>query len=378
MALTVARHLDNRLAKAIGFARQARGVMTVTERGAKTVSQSRPAVPARTSTRDGSIGVLLVNLGSPVRADTGSVRRYLREFLSDPRVIETPKIIWWPILNLIVLARRPARTAHAYQTVWNNERNEAPLITITRSQSDKLGAALAADGVIVDWAMRYSLPTIEERLTGLIEAGCERILIAPLYPQYSASTTATVNDIAFGALQKMRWQPALRTLPAYYDEPTYIAALATTLEAGLAKLPFDPELVLVTYHGLPLSYIAAGDPYQRQCEETTRLLRQRLGWPEDRLMITYQSRFGGAEWTGPYTDAVIPDLARRGTRRIAVVMPGFSSDCLETLEEMAVRNGELFRENGGVDYAAIPCLNDSPEGMLAIETVVRRELSGWL
>jgi len=326
----------------------------------------------------GRIGVLLVNLGSPDKADAPSVRRYLREFLSDPRVIETPKVIWWPILNLFVLARRPAKTAHAYQTVWNTERDEAPLVTITRSQAEKLGAALANDGVVVDWAMRYAAPSIGDRLTALKEAGCDRILVAPLYPQYSASTTATANDVAFDALQKMRYQPAIRTLPAYYDEPSYIDVLATSLRAGLAELDFEPERVLITYHGLPLSYIAAGDPYGDQCVATTRLLLERLDWPEGRVMITYQSRFGRTEWLGPYTDETIVDLARSGTRRIVVMMPGFSSDCLETLEEMAIRNAEVFRENGGVDYAAIPCLNDSPEGMRVIETVVRRELSGWL
>jgi len=347
----------------------------------KPAESARPASSGPTpkvGAGHGRVGVLLVNLGSPGKADPSSVRRYLREFLSDPRVIETPKVIWWPILNLFVLARRPVRTAHAYRSVWNTERDEAPLIGITRSQAEKLGRALAGEGILVDWAMRYAAPSIGSRLTAMIEAGCGRILIAPLYPQYSASTTATANDVAFATLQKMRWQPAIRTLPAYYDHTVYIDALATSLQAGLAKLAFEPELVLITYHGLPLSYIAAGDPYGDQCVATTRLLCERLGWPESRLTITYQSRFGRAEWLGPYTEETIAELAKGGTKRIVVMMPGFSSDCLETLEEMAVRNAELFREHGGEEYAAIPCLNDSPEGMSVIESVVRRELSGWL
>ncbi len=326
----------------------------------------------------GRVGVLLVNLGSPAKAESGAVRRYLREFLSDRRVIETPRWIWLPILNLIVLARRPVRTAHAYQTVWNNERDEAPLITITRSQAEKLGQALAEDGVIVDWAMRYGERTVASRLDALKRAGADRILVAPLYPQYSASSTATVNDVAFAALQKMRWQPAIRTLPAYYNDPAYIEALALSLKRALAGLPFEPEKVLITYHGLPLSYIAAGDPYGDQCVETTRLLVARLGWPDSRIMITYQSRFGNDAWLGPYTEEAIPDVAKSGIKRIVVMMPGFAADCLETLEEMGVRNAEVFREYGGEDYAAVPCLNDSPESVAMLETLVRRELSGWL
>jgi ferrochelatase len=322
--------------------------------------------------------VLLCNLGSPTAAESGAVRRYLREFLSDPWVIETPRWMWLPSLNGIILVRRPVRTAADYRKIWNTERNEAPLVTIVRSQAERLGAALAAEGVIVDWAMRYQRRSVGERMRALAEAGADRILVAPLYPQYSASATATVNDVAFAALQAMRAQPAVRTLPAYYDDPVYIDALAASLERGLAGLKFEPEKILVTYHGLPRSYVDAGDPYERQCEETTRLLKAKLGWPDSRFMITYQSRFGKSEWTRPYTEEVIAELPKQGVKRIAVVMPGFSSDCLETLEEMRVRNAELFHENGGTDYAAIPCLNDSPEGMRTFVTVVRREVLGWV
>jgi ferrochelatase len=210
------------------------------------------------------------------------------------------------------------------------------------------------------------------------DAGCERILLAPLYPQYSAATTATANDAAFAALARMRWQPAVRTLPPYYDAPGYIDALADTIRASVAALPFVPEVVLASYHGLPKAYLLKGDPYYCHCEKTTRLLRDALGWPAEKLPASYQSRFGRGEWLQPYTDVTIAALAKKGVRRMAVVMPGFSADCLETLEEIALRGAATFRENGGADFAAIPCLNDSAPGMRMIETLVRKELSGWI
>jgi len=328
----------------------------------------------------GRIGVLLVNLGSPAGTDYWSMRRYLKEFLSDRRVIEVPKWRWWLILNLFVLTARPSKSGHAYSIVWNKERNEGPLVTVTRSQAEKHGAALGAsdDRILVDWAMRYGEPTIGARIEALKAAGCDRILIVPLYPQYAAATTATVNDVAFAKLQTMRWQPALRTLPPYHDDPAYIDALAASLSASLAKLDFEPELVLASFHGLPREYLDKGDPYHCQCQKTTRLLREKLGWPKERLRTVFQSRFGRAEWLQPYTDVTIAELAKGGVRRLAVVMPGFSADCLETLEEIAIRGGETFHQNGGEQYAAIPCLNDSPEGMGLLETLVRRELAGWI
>lgn len=346
-----------------------------------TVSPPDPAAflpPGHPPVRFGKVGVLLVNLGSPSGTDYWSVRRYLKEFLSDRRVIEVARPVWWVILNLFVLTTRPQKTGHAYGIVWNREKDEAPLVTITRSQAEKLADALSAENVIVDWAMRYGVPSIGERLEALQKAGCERILVAPLYPQYAAATTATVNDKAFEALQKMRWQPAVRTLPRYFDDPAYIDALAESVEQGLAALPFSPEVVLASYHGLPREYLDKGDPYHCQCQKTTRLLREKLGWPPERLRTVFQSRFGRAEWLQPYTDVTIEDLAKQGVRRLAVIMPGFAADCLETLEEIALRGGETFRENGGSEYAAIPCLNDSTAGMRVIETVVRRELAGWL
>ena len=334
--------------------------------------------PDHPDVRFGRVGVLLANLGSPAGTDYASMRRYLKEFLWDPRVIEVPRPVWWVILNGIVLTTRPQKSGHAYATVWNKARNEAPLITITRAQAEKLGGRLAGDGVIVDWAMRYGAPAIGERLRAMKAEGCDRILVAPLYPQYAAATTATANDAAFRALEAMRWQPAIRTLPPYHDDPAYIEALAESLTAGLAGLDFEPELVLASFHGLPRAYLDKGDPYHCHCQKTTRLLREKLGWPEERLRICFQSRFGRAEWLQPYFDETVIELAKGGTRRLAVIMPGFSADCLETLEEIAIRGGETFREHGGEHYAAIPCLNDSDSGMRLIETLVRRELAGWI
>jgi ferrochelatase len=324
------------------------------------------------------VGVLLMNLGSPPATDTGSVRRYLREFLSDPRVIETWRPLWWLILNLVILNIRPKKSAHAYSLIWDKERNESPLIVITRRQAEKLAARLAGDGIVVDWAMRYGEPAIAARLAAMKAAGCERILLAPLYPQYAAATTATANDAAFRVLETMRWQPAVRTLPPYHDDAGYIGALATSLQEALAGLPFAPEMVLTSFHGLPREYLDKGDPYHCQCQKTTRLLRDKLGWPQEKLKLVFQSRFGAAEWLQPYTDVTLAELAKSGVKKIAVMMPGFSADCLETLEEIAIRGQATFRENGGEAFAAIPCLNDSDPGMDMIEALIRRELAGWV
>ncbi|MEJ8573856.1 ferrochelatase [Microbaculum marinum] len=332
------------------------------------------------SVASGKIGVLLVNLGTPDGTDYWSMRRYLKEFLSDRRVIETSRLIWWPILNLIVLTRRPTSSGKAYDLIWNRELDESPLRTITRSQAEILGERLAsaAPNLLVDWAMRYGNPSIPSRLEALQTAGCERILVFPLYPQYAAATTATVNDKAFEALMKMRWQPAVRTVPAYHDDPAYIEALARSLEKHVAELPFEPEVVIASFHGLPKEYLDKGDPYHCHASKTARLLRDALGWDKDRLLLTFQSRFGRAEWLQPYTDKTVERLAREGVRRLAVVTPGFVADCVETLEEIAEQNREIFLEHGGEQFAAIPCLNDSAEGMAVIEAVVRRELGGWI
>jgi ferrochelatase len=329
--------------------------------------------------KGGKIGVLLVNLGTPDGTSYWPMRRYLKEFLSDRRVIETPRLIWWPVLNGIVLTTRPKKSGAAYDEIWNRELNESPLRTFTRAQGEKLAAEMAAEeNIVVDWAMRYGKPPIAERLEALQEQGCERILIFPLYPQYSASTTATVNDKAFDALKEMRWQPAIRTVPPYHDDPVYIDALAESIEAHLESLDFEPEKVLASFHGVPKSYLLKGDPYHCQCRKTTRLLNDRLGWPEGRLMITFQSRFGPEEWLQPYTDETVEKLANEGVKRLAIVNPGFVSDCLETLEEIAGEAGEIFHEHGGEQFSHIPCLNDTPLGMRVIHQMVLRELQGWL
>jgi ferrochelatase len=327
----------------------------------------------------GKVGVLLVNLGTPEGTDYWPMRRYLSEFLSDRRVIEWPRWLWQPILQGIVLSVRPKKSGALYASIWNTERNESPLRTFTRSQAEKLAAELASEeGVVVDWAMRYGQPAIAARLDALNEAGCDRLLVFPLYPQYSAPTTATVNDVAFDALKKMRWQPALRTVAPYHDEPVYIDALAESIEAHLASLDFEPEVLIASYHGLPVSYFRKGDPYHCHCQKTSRLLRERLGWREGRLLTTFQSRFGPEEWLQPYTDKTVERLARDGVKRLAIVNPGFVSDCLETLEEIAVQNREIFLHHGGESFSHIPCLNDSPPGMRVITNVVVRELQGWI
>ena len=325
------------------------------------------------------VGVLLVNLGTPDSAAARGVRVYLKEFLSDPRVIENQGLVWKLVLNGIILRTRPARKARDYQKIWNTANNESPLKTITRAQSDKLAAAISDhDHVIVDWAMRYGNPSIASRIEALKAQGCDRLLVVPLYPQYSAATSATVCDEAFRVLTEMRAQPTLRVTPPYYDDPDYIEALAVSIHTHLASLPFQPELIVASFHGMPQKYIAKGDPYQEQCIATTEALRKRMSLEPWKLMLTFQSRFGFDQWLQPYTDKTIEQLAKDGVRRIAVVMPGFSADCLETLEEIAQENAEIFKHNGGEHFAAIPCLNDSDAGMDVIRQLVLRELQGWL
>lgn len=328
----------------------------------------------------GRIGVLLVNLGTPDGTDYWSMRRYLKEFLSDRRVIEVNRALWWLVLNGIILTTRPGRKGRDYASIWNRERNEGPLLTITRSQAEKLAERFAGtdDRPVVDFAMRYGRPAIAEKIGALQAKGCERILVVPLYPQYAAATTATVADAAFDALKALRWQPAVRIAPPWHDDPVYIDAVAEDLERHLAALDFEPEVILASFHGIPKSYHLKGDPYACQCAKTARLLRARLGWGEDRLRLTFQSRFGREEWLQPYTDATVQALAESGVKRIAVFNPGFVADCLETLEEIGVENRDIFLKHGGEQFAAIPCLNDDDAGMRALAHVVRRELGGWI
>ena len=338
-----------------------------------------PLPSGHPSVTTGKVGIMLVNLGTPDGTDYAPMRRYLKEFLSDKRVIEWPRLLWYPILYGIVLNTRPKKSGHAYEQIWNKERNESPLRTFTRSQGEKLAMALQDHPhVIVDWAMRYGNPSMESVLSRLREQGCERIVMFPLYPQYAAATTASVNDKFFEALMKTRYMPAVRTVPWYHDEPVYIEALARSIEKHLATLDFDPEVVVASYHGIPQSYFKKGDPYHCHCMKTTRLLRERLGWSKEKLITTFQSRFGPEEWLQPYTDKTVEKLAKEGMKNIAVFNPGFVSDCLETLEEIAGEAGEIFHEAGGTNFTHIPCLNDSEEGMAVIEHMVRRELQGWV
>lgn len=329
--------------------------------------------------KTGKVGVLLLNLGTPDGTDYWSMRRYLKEFLSDRRVIEVPRVLWWLILNLIILTVRPGKKGKDYASIWNNERNEGPLKTITRAQAEGLAERLSSHGeVIVDWAMRYANPTTESRIQALQAQGCNRILLVPLYPHYAAATTATAADHAFRALMKMRWQPYVRVAPAYADEPAYIEALAASVRKHLAGLDWEPEVLLATFHGMPQAYLEKGDPYHCECQKTGRLLREALGMDKTRFKVTFQSRFGNDPWLQPYTDKTVEALAKSGIRRMAMIAPGFSADCLETLEELDVENREIFEHNGGEKFSYIPCLNASEGGIDVIETIVRRELMGWV
>ncbi|MFC5386152.1 ferrochelatase [Aquamicrobium segne] len=330
------------------------------------------------TTRTAKVGVMLINLGTPDGTGYKPMWRYLQEFLSDPRIVEMSRFLWYPILYGLVLTLRPKKVGENYARIWNRERNESPLRTFTRAQGDRLGAALRDLGnVNVDWAMRYGNPSTASVAKKLVDRGCDRILSFPLYPQYSATTTATANDQLFRALMKMRRAPAIRSVPPYYDEPLYIEALANSIRNHLATLDFEPEVVLASYHGIPKAFSDKGDPYRLHCLETTRLVREKLGWSEDRLITTFQSRFGAQEWLQPYTDATVKKLAGEGVKRIAVLNPGFVSDCIETLDEIGREVCEDFTHAGGEKFSHIPCLNDSPDGMKIIETLVRRELAGW-
>lgn len=328
--------------------------------------------PGHPAVAEPKIGVLLVNLGTPEAAEPRAVRRYLAEFLSDRRVVEIPSLLWKPILHGIILRVRPKRSAHAYAQVWSTE--GSPLAAITKRQAAALQGAFGP-GVLVDHAMRYGSPAIGERIAALKAAGCERILLAPLYPQYCAATTATANDAAFAALAAMRWQPALRTLPPYYDDPAYIEALATSIHAGIAALDFEPEAIVASFHGMPRRTLDLGDPYHCHCRKTAHLLEEALGRA---LRVCFQSRFGRAEWLTPATDATLAALPGEGVRRVLVVTPGFSADCLETLEEIGIRGKAIFLAAGGEDFACLPCLNDSETGMKLLRILLARQLEGWI
>ena len=325
-----------------------------------------PDIPPR------RIGVLLINLGTPEDSSPAAVRRYLRQFLSDRRVIEIPPILWQPILRGVVLRTRPKKSAEAYRQVWTED--GSPLAAITKAQAVALKDAFGPS-VLVDYAMRYGSPAIGERIAAMKKAGCERILIAPLYPQYCAATTATANDEAFRALAGMRWQPAVRTLPPYHDDDRYIGALKQMVEEQLDQLDFKPDALIASFHGMPERTLHMGDPYHCHCRKTARLLSEAMG---REVMVTFQSRFGRAKWLEPYTDATLEELPAKGVKKIAILAPGFSADCLETLEELAIRGQEQFKEAGGERFAYLPCLNDTPLGVEMLRGIIGTELEGWV
>ncbi len=332
-------------------------------------------------------GVLVVNLGSPDDLSTASVRRYLREFLSDKRVIDLPRLAWLPILHGIILNTRPRKTAAAYKKIWwpNCEQEEgtgAPLKVMTKRQAasvqEFLDKEFGANTVVVRWAMRYASPSIASQLQELRDAKCDRILVMPLYPQYAGATTATVNDKVFDELKKMAWQPALRTLAPYYDHPLYIDALAKSVTEHYKSLGWQPDMLLTSYHGMPKRYLTQGDPYHCHCAKTTRLLREKLGWAEDKVKLSFQSRFGPAEWLKPYTDEVLEELPAKGIKKLAVMTPSFSADCLETLEEIAMEGKETFLAAGGEQFTFIPCLNDDAAGLHMLHQLTLENLSGFV
>jgi ferrochelatase len=324
-----------------------------------------PPVPAA------RVGLLLINLGTPDAPEAAAVRRYLAEFLSDPRVIEIPKLAWKPILHGIILRTRPSKSAEAYNQIWTNE--GSPLRVIAKRQAEALRARLP--GVSVHYAMRYGNPGIAAAMDAMVAEGCTRILAAPLYPQYCAATTATGNDAVFAALARMRFQPGLRTLPPYYDDPLYIDALAASLKRQLAALDFTPDKLLLSFHGMPQRTLELGDPYHCHCQKTARLLGAQLGVPTD---VAFQSKFGRAKWLEPATDATLAAYPKQGVKRIAIAAPGFSADCIETLEELGIRGKETFLAAGGERFALLDCLNDSDEGIAMLERLISRELAGWV
>ncbi|WP_152435689.1 ferrochelatase [Erythrobacter sp. THAF29] len=329
--------------------------------------------------KSGAIGVLLVNLGTPDAPDAKSVKRYLKQFLSDPRVIEIPKIAWQPILRGIILNTRPQKSAEAYSKIWTDR--GSPLADFTAKQAEAIAGDLG-ENIVVDYAMRYGSPSIEQRLTELTEKGCDRILIAPMYPQYCAATTATVFDEVARVLGEMRWQPALRFVPPYHDDALYLDALAEDLTRQVAALSFKPEVMLLSFHGMPQRTLEKGDPYHCHCQKTARLLRERLAERDEfagvRFETTFQSRFGPAQWLEPATDDTLIAEGEKGTRRLVVAAPGFAVDCVETLEELALEGRDEFLEAGGEQYAVLDCLNASAAGVAMLDAMIRRELSGWI
>jgi len=322
--------------------------------------------------RFGKTGILIINLGTPDSTSWWDIRKYLKEFLSDKRVIEVNPLLWQIILNLFILTFRPSKTAHAYKKIWLHETNESPLRFFTRQQAEKLKSKIGNENIIVDFAMRYGNPSIKSKLNHLKKLGCENIIILPLYPQYAAATTATVCDEVYRTLMKMRWQPSLQIIPHYESEPLYINALIESIEKKIQNISWKPDLIISSYHGIPKKYFDKGDPYQCYCQKTTRLIRQKFTNVE--IKTTFQSRFGPQEWLTPYTDKTIESLPSKGIKNLLVICPGFASDCVETLEEINIQAREIFLKNGGQKIELIPCLNDSQDHILLFEKLIKKYL----
>ena len=318
----------------------------------------------------GKTGVLLINLGTPDSTSWWDIRKYLKEFLSDRRVIEVNPVLWHIILNLFILTFRPSKTAHAYKKIWRKESNESPLLYFTRNQAEKLNKKIGSEKVIVDFAMRYGNPSIKSKLNILKEDGCENIIILPLYPQYAAATTATVCDEVYRSLMGMRWQPSLQVIPHYESEPIYIDALIKSVKKKLGRINWKPDLIISSYHGIPKNYFDKGDPYHCYCHKTTRLMKENFN--EIDIQTTFQSRFGPQEWLTPYTDKTLESLPSKGIKNLLVICPGFASDCVETLEEIDIQGRESFMDNGGENFDLIPCLNDNSDHITLFEKLVKK------
>jgi protoporphyrin/coproporphyrin ferrochelatase len=318
----------------------------------------------------GKTGILLINLGTPESTSWWDIRKYLKEFLSDKRVIEVNPILWQIILNLFILTFRPSKTAHAYKKIWRKETNESPLLYFTRSQAKKLNNKIGNDKLIIDFAMRYGNPSIKSKLNFLKDKGCENIIILPLYPQYAAATTATVCDEVYRSLMGMRWQPSLQVIPHYESEPAYIEALTKSLESKLENITWKPDLIISSYHGIPKKYFDKGDPYHCYCHKTTRLMKEKFNLID--IQLTFQSRFGPQEWLTPYTDKTLENLPKNGIKNLLVICPGFASDCVETLEEIDIQGREIFLNSGGKNFDLIPCLNDSSDHIDLFEKLISK------
>jgi len=346
------------------------------------MTQALPHAPAdHPPVKFGKVGVLLANLGTPDDYSYWPMRRYLNEFLSDKRVIDYPAWKWQPILQAIILTKRPFSSGAAYKSIWNHDKGESPLMTITKDQTAKMAAEMQArhgDTVMVDFCMRYGNPSTKSKVRAMVEAGCDKILFVPLYPQYAGATSATANDQFFRALMEEAWQPSVRTLPAYFNHPSYVDALAQSVERAYAAMETKPDILVASYHGMPERYLMQGDPYHCQCQKTTRLLRERLGWDKSQIVTTFQSKFGPEEWLKPYTVEEVARLAEAGKKRIAVIAPAFSADCIETLEEINEEIKESFEEAGGEEFTYIPCLNDEDAHISALADVIDVNLSGWV